>query len=81
MKITTHQRYDGSWAAVDEDTYDGAPDGNNQYGYGATEQEAIDDLKQLNDIYDCDKCEAPIGHNEESVEVSYGFICFKCAGH
>ena len=45
MKITTQQNYDCSWIAVDEDTYDGAPDGNNQYGSGATEQEAIEDLK------------------------------------
>jgi len=47
MKITTEQRYDGSWAAIDEDTYDGAPDGNNTYGSGNTEQEAIEDLKQI----------------------------------
>ncbi len=47
MKISTEQRYDGSWAAVDEDTYDGAPDGDNNFGSGATEQEAIDDLKLL----------------------------------
>lgn len=46
MKITTEQRYDGSWAATEEDTYDGAPDGNNKYGCGATEQEAIEDLEQ-----------------------------------
>jgi hypothetical protein len=34
------------WSAVDDDTYDGAPDsGNrNQIGYGATEEEAIADL-------------------------------------
>lgn len=39
-------RYD--WSAVDDDTYDGAPDsGNrNQIGYGATEQEAIADLME-----------------------------------
>jgi hypothetical protein len=37
------------WSAVDDDTYDGAPDsGNrNQIGYGATEQEAIDDLLSI----------------------------------
>lgn len=47
MIIVTAQRYDGSWIAVDEDTYDGAPDGNNNiYGSGATEQEAIEDFKQ-----------------------------------
>ncbi len=49
MKITTHQQYDCSWIAVDENTYDGAPDGNNTYSYGATEQEAIEDLKQYNE--------------------------------
>jgi hypothetical protein len=34
------------WNAIDDDTYDGAPDsGNrNQIGYGATEEEAIADL-------------------------------------
>lgn len=37
-------RYD--WRAVDDNTYDGAPDSGNrhQVGHGATEQEAIDDL-------------------------------------
>jgi hypothetical protein len=41
--IPTH-RFD--WIAIDDDTYDGAPDsGNrNQIGYGATEEEAIADL-------------------------------------
>lgn len=34
------------WSAVDEDTYDGAPDSGNRndVGYGATEAEAIADL-------------------------------------
>ncbi len=36
------------WSAVDDDTYDGAPDsGNrNQVGYGATEAEAVADLME-----------------------------------
>jgi hypothetical protein len=36
------------WTAIDDDTYDGAPDSctRSQVGYGATEQEAIDDLLQ-----------------------------------
>jgi hypothetical protein len=51
MKIVTEQRYDNSWCAVDQDTYDGAIDGNNTYGSGATEQEAIDDLiHQLDEV-------------------------------
>lgn len=49
MKITTHRQYDYSWIAVDADTYDGAPDGNNKYGHGETEQEAIEDLQQQGD--------------------------------
>ncbi len=32
------------WTAVDDDTYDGAPDSHCPIGYGATEQDAIDDL-------------------------------------
>lgn len=35
------------WDAIDADTYDGAPDAGPRsqvIGYGATEQEAIDDL-------------------------------------
>ena len=55
MKIRTYpiyppippRRFD--WCAIDEDTYDGAPDSHNRnmIGYGATEQEAIDDLLAL----------------------------------
>lgn len=32
------------WSAIDDDTYDGAEDSNCPVGYGATEQQAIDDL-------------------------------------
>ena len=32
------------WCAYDEDTYDGAEDSECVMGWGATEQEAIDDL-------------------------------------
>ena len=35
------------WSAIDEDTYDGAPDGGGRIGYGRTEQEAIDELMEL----------------------------------
>lgn len=35
----------------------------------------------VDEAYCCDKCEEPMGHNQESVEVSYGFICKCCAGH
>lgn len=31
--------------------------------------------------YECDKCEDVIDVNDDCVEVSYGFICAKCAGH
>ncbi len=36
------------WSAIDADTYDGAPDSptRNQIGYGKTEAEAIEDLKE-----------------------------------
>lgn len=34
-----------------------------------------------NNDYECDKCEEVIDHNEECVEVRYGFICLTCAGH
>lgn len=38
------RRFD--WTAIDDDTYNGAPDSGNrhQIGYGATEAEAIADL-------------------------------------
>ena len=45
MNIKTRKEY-GWWYAIDEDTYDGADDGNNEQGCGRTEQEAIDDLKE-----------------------------------
>jgi hypothetical protein len=37
------------WCAIDEDTYDGAPDSGNrhQIGYGRTEAEAIADLTAI----------------------------------
>ena len=36
------------WTAIDNDSYDGAPDSNTRHliGYGITEQQAIDDLKE-----------------------------------
>lgn len=34
----------GEFVAFDEDSYDGAPDGNNALGRGDTEQEAVDHL-------------------------------------
>ena len=44
-------RYKTRWTAWDEDTYDGAPDGNNTLGWGKTEQEAINDLlEQLDEL-------------------------------
>jgi len=41
------------WIAVDDDTYDGAPDAGPRaraIGYGATEAEAIADLKEQLDV-------------------------------
>jgi hypothetical protein len=35
------------WSAIDDRTYDGAPDGHGMIGWGATEQEAKDDLVRL----------------------------------
>jgi hypothetical protein len=34
------------WTAVDDDRYDGAPDGDTTMGWGSTEREAIEDLKE-----------------------------------
>jgi len=33
------------WTAVDDDTYDGAEDSRSPMGWGKTEKQAIDDLK------------------------------------
>lgn len=37
----------GEWTAIDEDTYDGAPDSPHMMGWGKTEDEAIEDLERL----------------------------------
>jgi hypothetical protein len=50
MKIKTEKNYLGEWIAYDEDTYDGAIDGNNLYGIGDTKEEAIEDLKAFTDL-------------------------------
>lgn len=55
MKISVYNIYPPiplrqfDWCAVDEETYDGAPDSRtrNQVGYGATEEEAIADLLSI----------------------------------
>jgi len=44
MRISTEEQVPGYWIAVDDDTYDGAPDSHSIVGHGSTEQEAIDDL-------------------------------------
>jgi len=50
VKIRTEYVYppipirDFDWSAVDDDTYDGAPDAHCPIGRGRTEKEAIDDL-------------------------------------
>lgn len=52
MKIKTSYVYPPipqrtmDWQAWDDDTYDGAEDSHSPIGWGATEQEAIDDLKE-----------------------------------
>lgn len=57
MRIKTHYDpppmpyRDHDWCAYDDDTYDGSP--GQPIGWGETEQDAIDDLK---DQLDCDKC-------------------------
>ena len=34
------------WTAIDDDTYDGAEDSRSPMGWGRTEKQAIDDLKE-----------------------------------
>ncbi len=46
MDIRTTRIYAGEWIAVDDDTYDGAPDSKSPCGVGGTEQEAINDLME-----------------------------------
>jgi hypothetical protein len=46
------------WSAIDDDTYDGAEDSFCPIGYGATEQEAIDQLKEMLDL--CPICDKPV---------------------
>lgn len=55
MKIRTTQHHnfsagrpgaDLNWSAIDDDTYDGAPDSRSPVGWGFTEGEAIQDLKE-----------------------------------
>ena len=36
--------YRGEWKAIDQNSYDGAPDGNNSVGSGDTALEAVADL-------------------------------------
>ena len=61
MKIITDKQPNGEWTAIDEDTYDGAPDCPHMMGWGDTEQEAIEDLERLfaeRDEYFADQHEA-----------------------
>ena len=34
-----------------------------------------------NNVYLCDNCEEVIDDNDECIEVRYGYICTRCAGH
>jgi hypothetical protein len=43
MKIEVKKEH-GYFIAIDAATYDGAKDGNNYYGYGSTELEAVHSL-------------------------------------
>lgn len=54
MKIETKKRGARDWMATDSDSYDGAPDSNtNIVGFGDTEEEAIEALKNiLEDVND-----------------------------
>ena len=62
MKIRTDNIYppipirECDWCAWDDDNYDGAPDSPNRHmvGYGATEQEAINDLLRIMEEEDGD---------------------------
>lgn len=40
-------RFPASWSCIDDRTYDGAPDGSNMIGWGATQAEALEDLERL----------------------------------
>lgn len=52
MKIRTVYEYppipirDYDWYAIDDDTYDGAPDSHDPVGWGRTEEAAIADLME-----------------------------------
>lgn len=48
MKIVTRQNWLGLWQAIDEDSYDGAPDSptRHQVGFGSTPEAAIADLHE-----------------------------------
>lgn len=43
-----------------------------------TAKERLSGLLVNDTDYFCDKCENTIGHNDESFEVRYGFICKDC---
>jgi hypothetical protein len=49
LKPVPSRRFD--WSAIDDDTYDGAPDSRCPVGYGKTEEDAIADLmQQIEDV-------------------------------
>jgi DNA-directed RNA polymerase subunit RPC12/RpoP len=35
-------------------------------------------MSEEDTLYSCDKCDKDLDHNEESYEVSYGFVCRDC---
>lgn len=76
MTIRTESPFPGMWTAVDDDTYDGAPDGRNEIGYGQTPEAAIADLLELQREND----EAWERHRQEEWEYERGIRADKHRG-
>lgn len=75
MKIITDKQPNGEWTAIDDDTYDGAPDaGQRLMGWGSTEAEAKEDLMRLfqeRDEYFADQHESEAQRREEEAEAEH----------
>ncbi len=72
---------DDCWTAIDDDTYDGAPDSStrNHIGYGPTEEAAIADLRRLLDERD-EWRQAEQDHAEAEEEQSLDYFNRYIAG-
>ena len=57
------------WSAVDADTYDPDPEAHSPVGWGATEADAITDLKTLLEVASCE--------SEDGDEMCEGCDCWK----